>query len=212
MERGSLAGVAFAASLPSRHAEQWRRATEHPFITATGDGSLPVERFHTWVRQDRHFVSGLRGFIKRLIDFAPDEDRDGLQSGLAALDPELELFRQYALRENADLLGPPFSVCTNYLAYLSGCAARGYAEGLTAYYACERAYLEAWSTVRDSAAAYRVWVENWTSDGFRAYVEWLGERLDAIAIGLDDEKLEELSLIFGEVVRYEVEFWDACVA
>lgn len=212
MERRELAGVGFSGSLPARHADDWGRATGHPFIVAAGDGTLPAERFHVWVRQDRHFVMGLRGFVGRLLEGAPGEDRDGLRSGLAALDPELELFSAYALREGVDLLGPPFAVCTNYLSFLTDCASRGYADGLTAYYACERAYLDAWSTVKEAAAGYREWVENWTSDAFRAYVDWLGERIDAIAIGLDDDRLEKLSSIFGQVVRYETEFWDACLA
>jgi thiaminase/transcriptional activator TenA len=185
----------------------WRAAVEHPFVLAVGDGSLSKTRFETWLQQDHHFVVGLRGFIRQLVAWAPETDRDGLHSGLAALEPELELFR----RSGVDLTVPPVLECTEYLAFLQECAGRGYTDGLAAYYACERSYLDAWSHVRErGGAAYRRWIDNWTSEPFEAYVVWLGERLEAIAIGLDESKTGALTAVMNDTVRHEIAFWDAC--
>jgi thiaminase len=84
---------------------------------------------------------------------------------------------------------------------------------LVAYYGCERVYLEAWTSVRDRAGAdgrYADWVANWSSAGFRAYVDWLGERLDAAVAGLDLQVTREAADVFGEAVRFEIDFWDSC--
>lgn len=211
MDGRRLARVSsFAASLPQREPDAWRSAVEHRFVRAIADGSLQRESFDRWIRQDRLFVRGLRRVIGRLHDRAPDDDRIGLQSGLAALDPELELFDSYAAERGIDLLAPPSDECAAYLAFLGECVGAGYLEGLVAYYGCERAYLEAWSGIGRSDE-YADWVANWTSAPFRAYVDWLGERVDAIAVGLDEPRQSALAKTFGETVRHEVAFWDSCL-
>lgn len=211
MVRRDLAGVNFAASLPS--GDGWRAAVEHPFVDAIANGSLARERFDRWIQQDHLFVRGLARFVRRLVELAPETDREGLESGLAALDPELELFRAYAARRGVDLAALPVDACSRYLAFLRNAAERGYADGLVVYYGCERAYLEAWTRVREragTAGPYGDWIGNWTSEGFRAYVGWLGERLDAIAIGADEATLNRWRDAFARTVEMEVDFWDAC--
>lgn len=206
--------VGFAASLPSCCPDEWHAAVAHPFVLAAGDGSLQPSRFHRWIQQDRLFVIGLRAVVRRLLATAPATDHGGLVAGLAALDPELELFTTYAEREGIELHVPPMPECVSYLAFLDDVASEGYVEGLTAYYGCERAYLEAWTTVRERSRVggpYGEWIGNWTSEPFRAYVDWLGERLDAIAIGLPDERLDGLRTTFAKTVRHEVEFWTAAI-
>jgi thiaminase/transcriptional activator TenA len=202
-----------SASLADACPDEWARAISHPFVQAAADGTLPAERFHRWIRQDRLFVVALRGFIRSLSQRAPSDDRAGLEAGLAALEPELELFSAYAARERIDLHEAPAPECAAYLDFLNSTLARGYVHALAAYYACERAYLEAWTTVRATAApdgAYAEWIGNWTSEAFGAYVGWLAERLDAIAIGLSDDDIARLRDTFRETVRHEVAFWDAC--
>ncbi|MGH7856079.1 MAG: hypothetical protein ACREQY_02025, partial [Candidatus Binatia bacterium] len=53
------------------------------------------------------------------------------------------------------------------------------------------------------------WVTNWTSDAFRAYVAWIGERLDGAAAAESSDVLDDLRDTFHEAVDYEVRFWTA---
>ncbi|MFN8532550.1 MAG: thiaminase II, partial [Dehalococcoidia bacterium] len=34
----------------------WQAQLEHPFVRGIGDGSLPIERFLYWVKQDYRFL------------------------------------------------------------------------------------------------------------------------------------------------------------
>jgi thiaminase len=203
----------FAKALPGSCADEWAKANDHPFIRATADGSLPHDSFHAWIQQDNRFVEGLERFVRELIAVAPDEDVSGLESGLAALGPELNLFRDFARREAIPLGVSPSGTCSRYLEWLHSNVAVGYAHALTAYYACESSYLEAWTHVRDRTGLggpYEKWIENWTSEPFRAYVDWLASRLDEQALGLTRESQQALRRVFRHTVELEVSFWDAC--
>lgn len=205
--------MSFAARLPESAPQAWAAARGHPFVDAMAAGVLPEDAFARWIGQDRLFVRGLRRWLDGLIAAAPETDREGLSAGRAALEPELALFDDYARRSGVELEAAPNDACRAYLRFLDVSLRAGYPSALTAYYGCEVAYLEAWTAVRDRAAAggrYADWIANWSSDGFRAYVGWLGDRLDAIAIGLSDAELDGLRGVFASTVELEVAFWDAC--
>ena len=203
----------FAESLPPSCADAWAKASKHPFVRATADGSLPRERFAVWIQQDNRFVEGLERFVRELISVAPPEDVSGLESGLAALGPELDLFRDFARRESISLQVTPSDTCRAYVDWLRANVAAGYAHALTAYYACERSYFEAWTNVRHHGlpgGRYDEWITNWTSEPFRTYVEWLGSRLDEQAVALPDEAQQALRDVFRHAVELEIAFWDTC--
>jgi thiaminase len=46
----------FSAHLRRLAEPVWRAQHEHPFIRGIGDGSLDLERFRHWVRQDYRFL------------------------------------------------------------------------------------------------------------------------------------------------------------
>jgi thiaminase/transcriptional activator TenA len=203
----------FSQTLPESCAEVWSRAIDHPFMQAVADGTLEADRFHVWIQQDRWFVEGLTRFVADLIAAAPAEDATGLESGLAALGGELDLFREYAEAEAIRLDVPTMPVCRDYVLFLRECAGEGYDRGLVAYYACERAYFDAWTRAGKRGATggpYAQWVENWTSEPFRRYVDWLGSRLDEQTFGYSDRDADELRATFRSTVEFEVAFWDAC--
>lgn len=202
----------FAQTLPDSCAETWSRAVEHPFVRATAGGTLPRSRFHVWIQQDARFVQQLARFVAGLIAMAPESDVAGLQSGLAALDPELALFGDFAQRESIRLDVPPLPACDEYVAFLRS-SLDDYAHAFTAYYACERSYLDAWTNVRRLSGLtepYAEWVTNWTSEQFAAYVDWLGSRVDEHAFAASDETKAQQRRVFARTVEFEVAFWDAC--
>lgn len=208
-----MAGVSFAGSLPDTIPDVWKRATDNPFVRAVADGTIPAEAFHEWIRQDFLFVVGLTAFVRDLATTAPREDRAGLAGALASLELELERFREHAQREAIELGADTVAACSDYLGFLDDCRLRGYPAALTAYYGCERAYLESWSGVRTEASLagrYGDWIDNWSSAEFRSFVEWLGERLDAATASISGSGRDELRSVFGQTVSHEIAFWDAC--
>jgi thiaminase/transcriptional activator TenA len=208
------ASGAFAAALPEVCPDDWRMATRHAFVLEVAHGTLSPERFDVWIRQDHHFVRGLGRVVRTLADRAPATDRDGLLDALPALEAEMEMFRRHAEERGIGLASEISLICSDYLSYLLGRAAASYPEGLTAYYACERVYYEAWTQVAAVArpgGPYADWIANWSSDAFGGFVGWLGERLDDAVLGLDDKAVGGLHNAFTKVVRFEIAFWDICL-
>lgn len=194
--------------LADEQAALWPSLTGHPFVVATGDGTLPAEVFDRWLVADHAFVVGFRRFLGRLLELAPDEAaRDVLAGGIAAISPELALFRDEAVRRGVDLGAEPGPVALGYTAFVQASPGDGWAAGLTVLYGAERAYFDAWSAVRSRAAAdspYAGFVDNWSSPAFGAYVDALAGLVDDLG---GPSPLQ--SRLFGRVVRFERRFWDA---
>jgi thiaminase len=93
------------------------------------------------------------------------------------------------------------------------CAHDGVLEGLTGLYAAERAYLDTWTAVAAGSPAgspYRQWIDNWTSQPFRAFVADLGGQLDELAGSPSPAVAERLGSVFSGAVRFELAFWEMC--
>lgn len=199
-----------ARRLLEANADLWPAITAHPFVTAAADGSLPQAAFNRWILQDHFFVVGFRRYLGRMLELAPDEPaRDLLAGGLAALTPELELFRSSAAERGLDLDAEPGPTTLGYTAFVQASPADGFLVGLAVLYGAERAYLDAWTAVREhaeSASPYWHFIDNWSSAAFRGYVDRIAATLDRLA-GQDPGA--RASLAFRRVVRFELRFWDA---
>jgi thiaminase/transcriptional activator TenA len=181
----------------------------HSFLVAAADGSLDIEAFHRWLVEDHHFVVGFRRFLARLVELAPDEPaRDVLAAGLGALQAELDLFRSEAATRGLDLRTEPSPTTLGYTSYLLASTADGWATAVTVLYGAEKAYFDAWSTVRGatdtSASPYARFIDNWSSPAFGAWVDEVAALVDALPAA--DHAT------FERVVRFEVRFWDAVLA
>jgi thiaminase/transcriptional activator TenA len=73
---------------------------------------------------------------------------------------------------------------------------------LTALWVIERVYLLAWSSAVSSTSPFREFVDHWTTPGFAAYVDGLGELASPDAHGD----------LVAEVLTHEVAFWEMALA
>jgi len=202
--------VSFAESLPQTDRALWTRATKHPFFEAIGDGTLPIEAFNVSISQHYHLIIGLGAYTRTLAAIAPDADRSGLRVVASMLEPEYDLFRRYAQREQINLEAEPIRQCSEYLAFLNASVRADYGHGLVAYYACERSLFEAWTFARalsGFSSPYAEWLENWSSSEFERFVQWIGRCVDA-AVG---DGCDELREVFVGTVRHAIAFWDSFV-
>ena len=71
---------------------------------------------------------------------------------------------------------------------------------LTALWAIERVYLDAWTTAAPGAREHAEYVAHWTTPEFAGYVDGLAAAADALGGRHDDVVLE--------VLNAEVAFWD----
>lgn len=203
----------FCAEQLARARPIWDRILEHRFLIETRDGTIARETFATWMRQDYLFVESAIPFLAALIPKAPKQHWGPLAQSIAALQKELELFRERAEAVGVDLadVRPSF---TNhaYIQFLMASAlGRSYAEAYTVLYVAEKAYYDSWMVVRagiDQSSPWFPFVENWTSDAFAGYVDYLEDQLDDLAEVVGSAERERMAELFELTARYELAFWE----
>ena len=196
------------ADLLARHADAWGRATRHPFLDAVRDGTLPTAAFDTWLVQDAHFLGDLLRFQARLLARAPRPAQAVLAGGCVALVEELDWFGRVAAGRGLDLAAPQLPATIAYGDLLYRLDAADVGTALTALWAIERTYLDAWSAALPGAEEYREFVEHWTVPAFASYVAGLEAAADGAgpdAGGTGDDA------VFLEVVAAETAFWQTAL-
>lgn len=190
--------------LLERHPAAWRAATRHRFLDGVRDGTLPDGAFATWLAQDYLFVEDLLRFQARLLARAPRHAQAVLAGGLVALEAELTWFEEQAGLRSLRLVADRHPTTEEYRAFMAGLDGKPFAAALTALWALERAYMEAWGSAAPGAEPYRAFVEHWTVPEFAGYVAGLAVAADR-ALAESDDGVEAA---FLETARLEAEFWE----
>ena len=188
-----------ASDLVRDHPDAWERATAHPFLLGVRDGTLRPGAFDRWLVQDRLYVGDLLRFQARLLARAPRPAQAVLAAGAVALVEELDWFEELAGRRGLDLDVPRLPATAAYAALLERLDGADVPAALTALWAVERVYLDAWTVAAPGAEGYAEYVEHWTTPGFAAYVDGLEAAADALGGRHDDVVLA--------VLDAEVAFW-----
>lgn len=191
----------------------WNGILNHRFLKETADGTIPDKTFKTWMRQDYIFVREAIPFVAVLLAKAPVHLRSNLIQVLSALDKELELFRKNAEAHGVDLNNiTPAPTNHAYTQFLLSVAYNGsFEEGFTLLYGGEKAYLDSWMVVKNSlkkASPWQQFIDNWTSDDFQNYVDWLSTTLDELTRGKPEPELKQMETLFLTIARYEYLFWE----
>jgi len=122
-----------------------------------------------------------------------------LAGGLVALEAELGWFESQAKRRGLALSSDRQPATEAYRLALAKLLEDGFEPAITALWALERAYLEAWRGAAPGAPAYGEFVAHWTMPEFGEYV---AELETAAGEGREAEDA------FLEVCRLERGFWD----
>ncbi len=188
------------------HAAIWRTATHHQFLDAVRDGTLPPDTFATWLVQDYHFVFHEIACLARLLARAPRYAQNILVRGLAALEAEATWFETHARRRHISLDVPLAPATAAYRDFFVSLDSQPFPVALTAIWAVERAYLEAWMGVAPGHEHYRTYVEHWANVEFEQFVSDLEQvAATTLAESNADEATEQA---FLQVAQLERAFWD----
>ena len=209
----------FTAVLRERAEPIWRAQHEHPFVRGIGDGTLDLERFKHWVRQDYRFLIEYCRLFGLAAARAPDLDTLARFADLlqATARTEMELHRGYA-REfgitEADLEGEPMAPTTRaYTDFLVRVAATGdFAELAGALLPCMWGFAEVGQALRarglPAEPRYARWIEMYADPQFVALAEWCRELVDRLAEGAAELQRRRIEEAFLTSSRYEYLFWE----
>jgi thiaminase/transcriptional activator TenA len=199
----------------------WDAQLHHPFVVGLGDGSLDVERFANWVRQDYRYLKEFARVFAWAVAKADRLDAMGWYAKVLdlTLNTEMALHRDYAKRfgiTTEELEATPMWPTTRaYTDFLVRTAADGdMADLLAALLPCAWGYVY---VARQLAAGsppddqrYADWIAQYASDDFAAAADWLKAELDAAAEGASAARQDRLREVFIISSRYEWQFWEMC--
>ncbi len=201
-------------------AVEWRAYCEHEFVRQLGAGTLPMESFQHYLKQDYLFLVhfgrawGLAVYKSRNIE----QLRQSLASLKAIIDIELDLHIKYcgewgiSESELADLAESRATLA--YTRYVLEAGNRGDILDLhVALAPCIVGYAEIGNwlveqpfTVRENNP-YNPWIEMYISPEFQqaaqAEVGWINEHIKDVSA----DRFRELARIFSEATRLEADFW-----
>jgi len=201
---------------------EWRDYIEHSFVRQLGNASLAPEAFQHYLKQDYLFlIQFARAFALAAYKSPTLSDlrqaKDGLQ---AVLDTELDLHTRYCnewgITEDELTNLPEARATLAYTRYVLDTGNRGDLLDLhVALSPCMVGYGEIanWlnrraETIRGDANPYDAWIAMYESDEFQdammAEIRWLDERLADVS----PARFEQLTRIFRDATRLEIDFWD----
>jgi len=195
----------------------WQATLAHPFLTAVAEGTIADATFKTWLVQDYFYVRELIPFMGVLIAKAPPELRAPLSDAVVVFNRELALFREQAEAHRVALEGQAMApTCHAYVQFMLATAyGRSFEEAFTVHYGAEKAYLDAWTWVKEhqrEPSPWQAFIDNWSSDAFRQYVDWLAQTLDELAAGKSERELAAMEELFLLTARYEYLFWEMAMS
>ncbi len=195
----------------------WQRSLAHPFVRSLGDGSLPLDNFRFYMRQDYVFLIEYSRLLALAAAKAPSLEIMARFANLldATLNREMALHREFAAEcgITAEELAATRAAPTTraYTDHLLGVASLGdMAETVAALLPCQWGYAEIGQTLADrgipaDAPFYAKWIEMYASEEFAALATWLRELLDSYAGKTDPDRLVKT---FYRSARYEYLFWE----
>lgn len=209
----------FSARLREAAASVWEAQHAHPFIRGVGDGSLSLDRFAYWVRQDYLFLIEYARMLALAAARAPNlADMTKLaQLAGETLTGEMRFHRAYAAQfgvsEEALEREPMSPTCRAYTDFLVRVAATGgFVEIVGALLPCMWGFSEIGQRLAERGkpadSRYAEWIEMYASPEFADLAAWCRGLLDRAADGLPDADLDRARDAFLVSSRYEFLFWE----
>jgi thiaminase/transcriptional activator TenA len=214
-----VAASSFSDELRAAAADVWEAQLTHPFVRGIGDGTLPVERFAHYVRQDYVFLVEYARMLALGAARATDVEsmRRFAELARSILDEEMELHRAFAREfqiSEAELEAePPAPTTRAYTDFLVRTAALGDAGELAAaLLPCMWGYSDLGRRLAAEGlpadARYARWIETYAAADFAELATWCRGLVDRLGAAADDDGRARMTRAFVTCVRYELAFWE----
>lgn len=212
--------MGFSDELRTQGEPIWSRSLAHPFVLGIGTGSVPVERFRFYIRQDYVFLVEYARVLALACAKGVDLPVMAKFSELlhATLDSEMALHRAYA-REfgiTAEELertapAPTTYAYTRHLLETAWSGSLG--EIVASLYPCQWGYWEIGTMLaarglpRD-APLYCQWIETYSSKEYGELAHWVKALLDRRGSSASPAERERMAERFLLSSRFEHAFWE----
>ena len=209
----------FTERLYRKAAGIWEAQHQHPFVRGIGDGTLALEKFKFWLRQDYVFLIDYARLLALAAARSPDLETMIRFATLLheTVGTEMNLHRGYAAEFNISFdelaresPAPTTRAYTDFLLRVAGTG--DFAELAAALLPCMWAYSEIGQRLAaasvDSDTRYAKWIAMYSSREFAELAQWCRDLIDSLAAGLPERDLQKLEAAFFTSSRYEWQFWE----
>lgn len=213
--------MGFSDEMRRECADMWDKEHKHPLVKGIGDGTLELDKFRYYMRQDYIYLIDFCRVIALAAAKTPDIEDMGWFARLLdeTLNTEMALHVSFCEDfgiSDAELLATKPSPTTQaYTRFLLQVGYRGsVGEISSAILPCMWGYSEIGQMLYDrgvpqDAPLYTRWIEMYNSQEFADLAAWVRGFLDKIADGCGKDELERMREAFVTGSRYEYMFWDA---
>jgi len=217
---GGASFLKFTEEARKKAAPIWDACLNHPFVKGIGDGSLDMEKFKYWVKQDYVYLKD----FSRVFALGAAKAKDLATMGTFAklldgtLNVEMNLHRKYAAKFGiseeeleSETPAPTTQAYTDFLVVHS--YSGDLAELMAVLLPCEWGFWEIGTYLKEHGDTsernpYRDWIEMYSSQEFEEFCRWCIELMDREAEQCPPQKREFLLDIFITSSRYEYLFWE----
>ena len=213
--------MGFSDELRQRAASTWDKEKAHPFVTGIGDGTLPLDSFRYYMRQDYVFLIEFCRAISLAVAKARTLEDMGWFAQMIheTLNMEMALHVSFCADfdiTEEELLGTKPSPTTwAYTRHMINTAHQGtVGETAAVILPCSWGYAEigqalyAQGTPKDQPL-YTRWIETYNSQEFADIADWLRGFVDKHAETAGTSEMEAMERAFRISSQYEYMFWDA---
>lgn len=199
----------------------WEIEHSHPFVTGIGDGSLPLENFRYYMRQDYIFLVDYCRAISLAVAKAPTVEDMGWFARLIheTLNTEMSLHigfcADFGITEEELLATKPSPATLAYNNHMIQTAFSGSVGEIAsvilpcAWGYCEIGQMLAARGAPESQPLYARWIEMYSSPEFEELALWLRSFIDRVALNSGEQELEGMKRAFMLSSQFEYMFWDA---
>ena len=212
--------LGFADDIESKSLPIRQAILSHPFITGVGDGTLPVESFKHYVKQDYVYLMDYARVLALASAKSPDLETMGWFAGLLdeTLNTEMELHRRYCAefgisREELDATkAAPTTVA--YTSFLLKVAYQGtFPEVVAALLPCQWGYWEIGAHLAalgepESAPLYSEWIRMYASPEFAELADSIRSIANKVAEEPAKGQIAAMEEAYLTSLRFELRFWD----
>jgi thiaminase (transcriptional activator TenA) len=209
----------FSAHLRRLADRVWQAQLEHPFVRGIADGTVDIERFRFWLRQDYRFLIEYCRLFALAAARSPDLETltrfaDLLQ---ATAGVEMQMHRSFAAEFGittedleAESMAPTTQAYTDFL--IRTAATQDFAELAAALLPCMWAYAEIGLKLgggpRPTNSRFAAWIDSYADAHFQALAEWCRQLVDRLGEEASPATRRRMEAAFLTSSRHELAFWE----
>ncbi len=207
----------FSEQLLAEHQVTWQAMQQHRFVVDIEHDRLPARVFDQYLVFEGDFVATAISIFALAVSKAPDIRRQRWLVGVlnALVNEQMGYFEQVLARRGIDPDRYPRNLpaVSRFRDGMLAAARQGdYADIITLMFGAEWMYFSWCRRVNACVSTdtdLRHWVDMHAQEAFFAQARWLKDELDTCAESLPPGELQRLSILYRQVLEWEIDFHSA---